>query len=91
VTGHVRRPGRKHDHACRSPRSGLEVKSAHVESAHVEPPVRLIVNGQLSNKAYRLDHSLQTHFSELGRRQNASAPSRWRDSIARRVISMAAA
>jgi hypothetical protein len=28
------------------------------------------VNGQLSNKAYRLDHSLQTHFSERERRQN---------------------
>src|ERR1700745_2148025 len=33
-------------------------------------PVRLSVNGQLSNKAYRLDHSLQTHFSERERRQN---------------------
>jgi hypothetical protein len=28
------------------------------------------VNGQLGNKAYRLDHSLQTHFSEWERRQN---------------------
>jgi len=28
------------------------------------------VNGQLGNKAYRLDHSLQTHFSERERRQN---------------------
>jgi hypothetical protein len=28
------------------------------------------VNGQLGNKAYRLDHSLQTHFSEPERRQN---------------------
>jgi hypothetical protein len=28
------------------------------------------VNDQLGNKAYRLDHSLQTHFSERERRQN---------------------
>src|SRR6516225_9762423 len=30
-------------------------------------PLRLIVNGQLGNKAYRLDHSLQTHFSRAAR------------------------
>jgi hypothetical protein len=30
------------------------------------------VNGQLGNKAYRLDHSLQTHFSERDRRQHSA-------------------
>src|SRR5215831_20908710 len=30
-------------------------------------PLRLIVNGQLGSKAYRLDHSLQTHFSRAAR------------------------
>jgi hypothetical protein len=29
------------------------------------------VNNQLGNKAYRLDHSLQTHFSEPVMRQNS--------------------
>jgi hypothetical protein len=29
------------------------------------------VNNQLGDKAYRLDHSLQTHFSEPVMRQNS--------------------
>jgi hypothetical protein len=50
------------------------------------------VNGQLSNKAYRLDHSLQTHFSELGRRQNSLGLLAMAGTAAnRRVIAMAAA
>jgi hypothetical protein len=34
-------------------------------------PASLIVNNQLGSKAYRLDHSLQTHFSEPVMRQNS--------------------
>jgi hypothetical protein len=34
-------------------------------------PLRLIVNGQPGSKAYRLDRSLQTHFSEPVMRQNS--------------------
>jgi hypothetical protein len=53
-------------------------------------PASLIVNNQLGSKAYRLDHSLQTHFSEPVMRQNSLrflAPAG--DGIAQRVLSMA--
>jgi len=49
------------------------------------------VNGQLGNKAYRLDHSLQTHFSERERRQNNLRFVAMADGIGQRAISMAAA
>jgi hypothetical protein len=55
------------------------------------PPLGLIVNSQLGNKAYRLDHSLQTHFSELGRRQNNLRFLAMAGTAASGVISMAAA
>jgi hypothetical protein len=50
------------------------------------------VNNQLGNKAYRLDHSLQTHFSEPVMRQNSLRfPRNGGDGSERRVLSMGAA
>jgi hypothetical protein len=45
--------------------------AAFASNPPMSSPASLIVNNQLGNKAYRLDHSLQTHFSEPVMRQNS--------------------
>src|SRR5262249_7010606 len=49
-------------------------------------PASLIVNNQLGSKAYRLDHSLQTHFSRAAR---AATLGEWRQNSAVATASVA--